>query len=104
MSCAGAVYIYDGASSFSFKQKLTMTTNGGEGTYIYFGNSVAFSGDGEYLVVGATMSNSYMGGVYIYKRYEGYFQPSKMLFDYTYHTYDGYSESLGVSADGTTGR
>ena len=88
------IYKYDGAN---WNETKIVASDGAENDN--FGNSVAISGDGNTLVVGARFDDG-KGSAYIYK-YDGTgWDETKLVSDGASEDYFGYS--VAVSSDGTT--
>ncbi len=102
------VAIHAKAQSYFLDSKLT--TNKTIGTNPYFGRSVAVSGDGNVMMVGATLDSGNRGTVFVYKRINGSWLEDTVLtpvgrFPYPVSSSTvnfGFGSDIALSYDGST--
>ncbi len=91
-SARGTTYVYSGVS-FAVEQRLTASDGAANDN---FGSSVATSGDGAKVIVGATGKNGYRGGAYAY---DGANFATEQTIDGA--SGDLFGNSVAMSGDGT---
>jgi len=103
-SNAGAVYVFTRSAGAWSQQAYVKASN--IGSFDFFGNSVALSGDGDTLAVGAPFQSAgttgFAGAVYVYTRSAGAWSQQAYLNASNTGTFDLFGNSVALSGDGGT--
>jgi trimeric autotransporter adhesin len=96
---AGAVYVFTRQAT-TWSQQAYVKSNA-TASYQGFGRSVALSGDGSLLVVGAPGTSSNQGAVYLFARATTMWSQQAALTASNAESNDQFGEQVAVTADGT---
>ncbi|OGA88285.1 MAG: hypothetical protein A2Z90_23135 [Burkholderiales bacterium GWA2_64_37] len=99
LGSAGAVYIFTRSGSTWSQQAYVKASNTGGGDQ--FGQSVALSGDGNTLAVGAVNEAGSAGAVYVFTRVSVWSQQAYVKASNT-GPFDRFGQSVALSGDGNT--